>query len=434
VNPVLALGLLAVLGLLATRLPRFALPHPLSLDIVLAAGAPLVLLGLALGPGIELVNGPVLRALAPVTALAIGWFGAVLGARFEWRHVRRIPRAAWLLALLSAAAVFLVVAPGAWLLGALIPDLAGAWLPRLPAVLTLAAVAAASGPGAVTLVARGLGVRRGLAHAFGLAAALETACGALAMTVPLALHRAQRAAENPKLGWLYGILFAIGCGAVVGLMFLSLTRLRPAREDLGLALLATLLFGAGIGYAADLSPFVVCALAAVVIVNWSPRRRHVRALLLDWEHPIHVVFLVIAGALLTLPTAWIPVAALVIAVLRVGARWASVRYARIALGLANLPPHVGLATVAQGGAALALGISYVLTYGGLGTGGGNGGDAGGGGGGGGGGGAVLTTIVLGVAAAQLAAPLLMRLALRPGSPPLTPLPALAELPSDAPAD
>jgi len=423
VNPVLALGLLAAVGLLATRLPRFAVRRPLGPDLVLAAGGPLVLLGLVLGPGIDLLDWPVLRALGPVTALAIGWIGAVLGARLEWRHVRRIPRGVWFLALACAGAVVLTVAAGAWLLTRLIPALGAVWVPQLPAVLTLAAAAGLSGPEAVTVVARTLRVRRSVAHAFGLAAALETACGALLMTVPLALHAPppHPLAGDGPVGWLYWIAFAMGSGTLVGLLFLSLTRLRPAPEDLGFALLGTLLFGAGIGYAADLSPFVVCALAAVVIVNRSPWRRPLRQLLAAWEHPIYAVLLVVAGALLTLPTAWLFVAVLLLAALRVGARWASVRYGQIAFKVADLPPHAGLATVAQGGTAMALGINYFIMYGG-----------------GpehpGAGGAVLTTIVLGVAVAQLAAPSLMQVALRPGPARLTPGPAGPELTPNAPAE
>src|SRR5256886_5212229 len=148
VNPVLALGLLAVAGLLAARLPRPSSTRPPSLDLALTAGAPLVLLGLVLGPGIELLARPLLRALAPLTAFAIGWIGALLGARFEWRYARRIPRGAWLLAAAGAGAAFLVVALGAWLLAWLVPGLAAGWVPRLPAVLAIAAVAAASGPAA----------------------------------------------------------------------------------------------------------------------------------------------------------------------------------------------------------------------------------------------------------------------------------------------
>lgn len=419
-NPVLALALLAAVGLLATRLPRVPTPHSASFNLVLAAGGPLVLLGLVLGPGIELMTRPVLAALAPVSALAIGWIGATLGTTFEWRYVRRIPRAIWLLALVSAGVTFVVVALTAWLATRASPSLAAAWAPRVPALLTLAAVAAVSGPGAVRLAAQVLGIRRGVARLFARVAALETVYGALAMTVPLALLRPHGPARHPELGWLSWMVLAVGSGALVGLVFLSLTRLRPARDDLGMALLATLLFGAGVGYAADLSPFVVCALATVVVVNWSPHRRQARALLAAWEHPIYAIFLIVVGALLTLPTAWILVVVPVLAAARLAVRWVSVRYARVALKLAALPPHMGLATVAQGGAALALGINYYVMYGDRPERAGPGG-------------AVLTTIALAVAIAQLTAPPLLQLALRPPSAPLTAVPANPELPSNASA-
>ncbi|OLC01996.1 MAG: hypothetical protein AUH45_09880 [Gemmatimonadetes bacterium 13_1_40CM_69_22] len=426
-NPVLALGLLAAAGLLATRLPPLTSRPSLHLDLAIAAGVPLVLVGLVLGPGIEFIGRPLLRALAPVSAFAIGWIGALLGARFEWRYVRRIPRAAWLLGATTATAVVVVVALGAWLLARLVPPLATVWTPRLPAVLGLAAVAAVSGPRAVTAVARAVGLRKSASRALERAAALETACGAVVMIVPLALHRSQLGAGNPELGWVSWIVFAAGSGVLVGLVFLSVTRLRAAREEAGLALAACMLFGAGIGYATDLSPFVVCALAAVLIVNASPRRRQMQTALAEWERPICAVFLIIAGALLTLPTVWILAAVPVLAALRVGARWASARYARVALGLRDVPSHIGLGTVAQGGTALALGINYFLMYGGRPDtpGGGIAGDAAG---------AVLTTLVLGIALAQLAAPTLMRLASRAVPAPLTPATISPELTTNARAD
>src|SRR5437899_12234130 len=223
-SPVLALAGLAAIGLLATRLPPVRWRHLTSLDLVLAAGGPLVMLGLVLGPGIDLITRPVLGALAPVAALAIGWIGAAIGARFEWRLVRRIGRGTWLLATLSAAAAFAVVTLGAWLLYRVVPALAAAWTPRLPALLTLGTVAAASGPGAVTLVARAVGIRKSVSRAFSLAAALETACGALAFTLLLALHRAHPLGGNAGLGWLAWLVFAAGSGALVGTVFLALTQ------------------------------------------------------------------------------------------------------------------------------------------------------------------------------------------------------------------
>jgi uncharacterized membrane protein len=79
--------------------------------------------------------------------------------------------------------------------------------------------------------------------------------------------------------------------------------------------------------------------------------------------------------------------------------------------------------VAQGGAALALGIDFFLTYArepgsrGVGL----------------GGAAVLATIILGVALAQLAAPLLTQRALRLPRAALAPAPAV-DLSSGAPAE
>src|SRR5256714_9572194 len=146
VSPVLALAGLAAIGLLATRLPRPAWRRVPSLDPVLAAGGLLVVAGLVLGPGIGFVSPALWRALAPVTALALGWIGATLGARFEWRYVRRIPQDVWLLAALPAASAFTAVALAARLLARPVPALGPAWTPPVPAGPTPAALAGPAGP------------------------------------------------------------------------------------------------------------------------------------------------------------------------------------------------------------------------------------------------------------------------------------------------
>src|SRR5256885_8477187 len=150
VSPVLALAGLAAIGLLATRLPRPAWRRVPSLDPLLAAGGLLVVAGLVLGPGIGFVSPALFRALAPVTALALGWIGATLGARFEWRYVRRIPGDVWLLAALPAASAFTAVAPAAGLLAPLLPAPGPARTPRVPAGPPPAARAGPPGPEAPT--------------------------------------------------------------------------------------------------------------------------------------------------------------------------------------------------------------------------------------------------------------------------------------------
>jgi hypothetical protein len=393
VNPVLALALVLAAGIVVTRLPLPHLRHSLSLDLVLVAGAPLVLAGLLLGPGLGVLDRITLRALAPVTALGIGWIGAVFGAQLEWRLLRRIPRRVWALAAFQAGAVLVVTALTAWLLARAVPALAAAWRPTLPALLTLAAAATISGPGAVALVARAAGVRRSVARALGLAAMLDTAFGALAFTLALGLYHPRQPFAGAALGWAHWVAVAVAASGGVGVLFLWLSRLRADLRELGLDLLGVMLLGAGVGYAADLSPFVVCALATALIVNLSPHKRRVQALLRAWEDPIYAVFLILAGALLNLPTVWLLPAAVLLGAVRVAARWAAVRYGREWLHVRDLPPNLGLATVAQGGVAVALGLSFNLIYAGAGT--------------------ILTTVLLGVALAQAISGPLMGLALRP---------------------
>jgi hypothetical protein len=385
VNPVLALALVLAAGLAMTRLPLPHLRPRRSLDLVLAAGAPLVVAGLLLGPGLGVLDHGTLRALAPAQALGIGWIGAAFGARLEWRLLRRIPRHVWALAALQAGAVLVLTVVTARLLTRAAPALAPVWHPTAPALLTIAAAAMMSGPGAVALAARAVRARTRLARALGLAALVDTAFGALVFALALGLSQPHRSFAGVALGWAHWVAVAIVSSGGVGVLFLWISRLwGDADVDaLGLDLLGVVLLGAGLGYAADLSPFIVCALATALIVNISPLKRRVQALLVSWEPPVYAVFLVVVGALLDLPTLWLVPAALLLGVVRVAVRWAVVRDAHGWRDSAAQPPHL----------PLALALSFNLIYAGS-------------------GGSLLTTVLIGVVLAQATAAPLMALALR----------------------
>jgi len=407
VNPVLALAIVLVAGLAVTRLPRLPHPSALRLDLVVSAGLPLVILGILLGPALGILDTDVLRALAPTTALGIAWIGAVFGASLSWRYVRRIPQALWVLAAAEAAAVLAATGLAGWALTRLVPRLGAAFRPTLPTVCTLAAIAVVTGPSAVAMTARAVGIRRSVRQAFEIAAWLDTAAGALAFTLVLALYHPREPAGGLPLGWISWLGLALISGLLFGVLYLGLTHFAGDPEDRNLALLGVLLFGAGAAYAADLSPFVVCAVAAAVIVNRSPHRRAALALLRAWEHPVTAILLILAGALLTYPTAWLLVAALALVGVRAAARWGAVRYGRRPLHLEALPPDLGLAGVAQGTVAVALAMNFFILYGAA------------------AGGPVVTTALVGLGLNLLLAPAAMTRALRP--PPLTTALAVAEV-------
>jgi len=405
VHPLLALALLAVAGLAATRVPWPRLAPRLRRDAALAPGLPLLLVGLVLGPGIGLLDRAAVRALTPVTALALGCLGAALGARLEWRLVKRIPRGVWLLCGAQALAVLATIAASAWAVTRAVPALRSAWSPILPLGLTLGAVAVVSGPVAVARAAQATGARRPAARAFDLAATLDAIFGVLAFAVIIGVSRPRDPTAGVELGRAAWLAMTLGSGVLVGMAFLSVTRLRPVADELGFALLGAVLFGAGAAYASGSNPLLVCAIAAALIVNLAPQRRGVRARLGAWEHPATTGLFIMMGALLVLPTAWILPAALGLAALRVAARWAVVRYGRDPLKAVRLPAQLGLATTAQGGTALAIAMSFFLIYP----------DAG----------ALVVTVVVGVLLAQLAAAPLLAKSL--GVPTLTAPQPAAEL-------
>ena len=390
-NPTVALALLAVAGLLATHLPRLPTPRSPTLQLLIASGMPLLLLGLVLGPGVGVLDRPALAALAPVTALVVGWVGARLGARWEWRMLQRVPPETWGVVAAQVVAGVGVGFLAAWLGTHFVPALAAAWTPRIPAALTLGAVAIIPGAGAMERAARAAGLAPRLARSLRRVALLNAASGAVVCAAALGLSHARVAGVLP--GWIAGLGLEVGAGALVAALFLGLSPFARERRDIGFALIAVLLFGAGLGYAADLSPFVVCALAVACIVNLSPHRQRVRALLASWARPTYEILFVLVGAALTLPTLWVLAAAPVLATVRVLAQWSTVRSGLGYLPAAALPPIAGLASIAQGASALALGLGFSLARGA--------------------GGALLTTIAFGVVLTQALAPAVMRLAAAP---------------------
>ena len=381
----LALALVVVAGIGVTHLSRPHLRHFASLDAMLAAGAPFVLLGLLLGPGLRVLDGPTLRALAPLTALGIGWVGAAFGARLDWRLLRRVPPRAWGLGAALAATVFAVTGLAAWVLVRTVPPLAAAWHPTMPAVVTLAAAATISAGWAGPKL-----VRR--------TALFDTAFAAVAIAVTLPL-------SHPH-GAVRGVALTLFASAGLAALFVWLARWRPDATHLGIEFLAVILLASGFGYAAGLSPFVLCALTTGLIVHFSPQPRRVHALLAQWGPSIYVAFLIVAGALLRLPTVWLIPAALLLAVVRIGSRWSSVRFGRIWPPVRALPPHFGLATVAPGAAGVALAAGFGLVYG----------DSG----------AVLTAVLAGVLLAEALGGPLRQLA-RGEPTPLTAAPPRAEV-------
>jgi len=374
VHPVLALALVIVAGIGVTRLSRPSLRRPALLGDLLATGAPFLLLGLLLGPGLGVIDVAGLHLLEPVVALALGWTGAMVGAHLEWRMVRRVSSRTWMIGATLAVPVLLATMVMAVILARAFPALAESWgHPSLAVALALG--------GALTTATSQRGPRLGRRNAL-----MDTAFGAGAVAVAAALDHPHTAVRTLALTLLAG-------GACGGL-FVVLARagLLPDPSETGIAALAVILCGAGFSYAAGLSPFVVCGLAAAIFMSFSPAevRRAIAAVLSRWEIPLYAAFLIVAGALLRPMSVWVLPAAAILALLRVLVRWVTARFGLEvdpvwrSLPFAP-PPEFAHSPIRQGASAVALAAGFDLVRGAS--------------------GAVLVTVLLSVIAAETIAAL-----------------------------
>jgi len=356
VHPLLTLALVLVAGIGVTRLSRPAIRRPVLLDDLLATGAPFLVLGLILGPGLGAIDRGGLHLLEPLVALGVGWIGAVFGARLEWRMIRRVSVRTWLIGATLAFPVLAMTALTAWTMARAVPSLAESWgRPTVAVALALA--------GALTTAASHRGRRLGRRNAV-----LDTLFGTAAVVVGIAYYHPHIAVRS--------ILLTVLTGLGLGALCVAVARTLREPSDAAVAAFGAVLWGAGFSYAAGLSPFVVCGLEAAIIMSFSspPVRRAVAGVLTGWETPLYAAFLIIAGALLRPVTAWVVAAALLLSVVRVLVRWVTVRF-----GLDQVdpvwrslpyapPPEFAHSAMRQGATAVALAAGFDLVRGATGSG------------------------------------------------------------------
>lgn len=242
--PLAAVALLALAGVLVSRLPRPAwIAHALQ---AVGAAAPLswYLVGVVLGPGLGVLDRPMLDACAPVLACAIGWIAARAGAALA---LPRPPDDRFAFRDAAAAGAALVI-PAALLFAAgryLTPPFAPDWKPEAPVIATLAAAVALAGAAGRRYVI--------------MLALLAAAGGILAQP-----------AQGRVAGLPFPVSWVVFTIAGVALAVLVANRIaRRAATPLP-GTIAAVCLGAGVGFATGASPLVVCALVGAALARWSP--------------------------------------------------------------------------------------------------------------------------------------------------------------------
>jgi Kef-type K+ transport system membrane component KefB len=325
-------GLMALLALAYLgghrRVARFQ--ERVGIASIVAAGFPFVALGLiASHPDVAILDAPVLAHLRPVMHFGLGWLGFIIGAQLDIRVLDQVPRGTGYLILVEALAPFAATAAacGALMIafGMSLDDPAF-WRD----VILLGTAAAMTAPRRFRGFAnRGWNQGKGVDV---LMAQLDEIVGVVGLLFITAYFRDPDvgAWQMPATAWLF---VSIGLGVVIGVLIYAMVRIPRSNAEFLAVVLGAIAFASGLAGYLRLSPIVVCFLAGALVVNFPCEQRgEIFRILNHLERPVHLIFLILAGALWSVSDwrGWVLVPVFVGA--RIAGKWLGMTGARAAVG------------------------------------------------------------------------------------------------------
>ena len=333
----------------------------LGFRLFVSSGSHFVLLGFLLGPRVAgLVTAPVTDALAPFIALGLGWIGMLFGLQFDRNDLRTFRTAEHAVVAGQALVTWVLVTGG--MIGLLM----------LRGVEDVGSLAAASAAGAASCASSptGTAVVFGSARVSGPVSRLASLATSLDGAIAIALLAGVYAIAHPgvaapllDIGPLRWILAPILIALLFGWTFLSLSREKPPAEEFVLFLLALALILAGTSLSLASSALFASWLTGVFIANLSPLRKRVYAALSAWEKPVHVLFLLVAGALLGLDSWFVVPLLAAYVVLRTAGKLLGGALAVPLLPAGAGAGRFGATLLSQGGVSIAIAMSALLVLG-----------------------------------------------------------------------
>ena len=306
----------------------------LGVSNVAAAGFPFIAAGLiASHDAIGVLTGEVLDRLRPLLHFGLGWLGFLIGAQLDIRVLDRVPRGTGYVILVEALAPFVLTAVAC---GAVMAAFGLSW--REPAfwrdAILLGTAAAMTAPRRF----RGFANRtwregKGIDI---LLAQLDEIVGVVGLVFLTAYFRDDigGAWHLPPTAWLF---VSLGLGVALGVLIFAMVRVPVASAEFLAVVLGGVAFASGLAGYLQLSPIVICFIAGALVTNFPCEQRDsIFRILARLERPVHVVFLIVAGAVWNVADwrGWVLIPVFVIA--RLGGKWAGIAVGRAAVG-ADLP-------------------------------------------------------------------------------------------------
>ncbi|CAN5425114.1 hypothetical protein BH11MYX1_BH11MYX1_24290 [soil metagenome] len=331
IGGLVALLVLAYLGG-NRRVVRFQ--ERLGISGVITAGFPFVALGaIASLPAVGILNEEVIALLRPILHFGLGWVGFIIGAQLDIRVLDRVPKGTAYLILVEALGPFGITAAACGILmvsfnvaGMSLSD-GATWRD----MILLGTAAAMTAPRKF----RGFANRtwhegRGVDVLLGQLDELVGVIGLLFITAYFREGDGATAWHLPNTAWVF---VSLGLGVAIGILIFAMIRVPVSNAEFLAVVIGGIAFASGLAGYLHLSPIVICFIAGVLVTNFpNDQRDNVFRILNHLERPVHLLFLMIAGAMWTI-TDWRGWALVPLFVAgRVIGKWTGVLASKTALG------------------------------------------------------------------------------------------------------
>lgn len=364
-NALVGTLVLILLALLGARFSFSTSSVPAGPRLLFRTGTHFLFIGFLLGPhALGLLTLEAVEQLFPLLALGLGWVGFLFGMQLDRENLRQFPRAFYVFAFGQAILTFVIFAALGWVAFFVI-GIQGEAAHLL--VLGAAAVASVTTPAGIALVSTTFMAKGEVRRLLFFVGSLDALVGIMALQVIYSFYYAPDLllglGDVATPAWT---VVALGLGVVLGILFLWITRRKAGPEEMVLFLMGIAALGSGAALQLHLSPLFVAVVLGAVVANLSPERQRIFAVLERWEKPVYLVFLLLAGAYLQFATPWVVALAMGYAVFRgLGKVVGSAVMLRVVRLPFATPNRVGYGLIPQGGIALAMAVSGMLTYSGL---------------------------------------------------------------------
>jgi len=328
---------------------------PLFARTFYLTGLEFLFLGLLLGPQfLNILDGETCNALAPITALLLGWIGMLFGFQFEILKLRRFPRINFIAGLLESLLTLAVVFGGVYIILPMIFEVSDYMRIVISMVLASAAACTAQ-TGLAMLSTMQIGKNQSIIKMLRYLSSIDGLVAMLAL-MPVFIFIPHRTGMSvSRFLFEYDLLIAFVSFVGILILFNLFLIYRREQSELALIIIGMVIFISGFSSVMNFSPLLSNFFVGVCLVNLTSEKEKIFNTLVSIEKPVYLLLLVFLGSTWYLSNFWGVVIAIGYCAFRfVGKIIGGFSISLMGSKMKVYPPGLGLGLIGQGGLPLAI--------------------------------------------------------------------------------